>query len=245
MKTKSRHMEFPITNCEGVIANLVHCLQNSFAPGPEGNVTRRNSIPGIHKQALCAVATRLANRIGKVLRTGEAYELRDTAGQPITVAEGRASLPSASASPRRSATPGVGTARTASPDGWHTRLGGCPAVLATRNVTEINAMPRGRKPQGDQALSNAERQARYRARRLIQPAIVTRTRRPSDRRSRPQRWQDAVSELLAHQAEYAAWYDALPDSLRDSPTAEALDAIVSLDLTDLADIALPRGYGRD
>ena len=43
-----------------------------------------------HKQALCAVATRLANRIGKVLRTGEAYELRDTDGRPISVAEGRA-----------------------------------------------------------------------------------------------------------------------------------------------------------
>ena len=43
-----------------------------------------------HKQALCAVATRLVNRIGKVLRTGEAYELRDSTGKPITVAEGRA-----------------------------------------------------------------------------------------------------------------------------------------------------------
>ena len=42
-----------------------------------------------HKQALCAVATRLVNRIGKVLRTGEAYELRDTDGTPITLAEGR------------------------------------------------------------------------------------------------------------------------------------------------------------
>jgi transposase len=42
-----------------------------------------------HKQALCAVATRLVNRIGKVLRTGEAYELRDTEGQPISIAEGR------------------------------------------------------------------------------------------------------------------------------------------------------------
>jgi transposase len=42
-----------------------------------------------HKQALCAVATRLVNRIGKVLRTGKAYELRDTDGRPITVAEGR------------------------------------------------------------------------------------------------------------------------------------------------------------
>ncbi len=43
-----------------------------------------------HKQALCAVATRLVNRIGKVLRSGEAYELRDTDGTPITVAEGKA-----------------------------------------------------------------------------------------------------------------------------------------------------------
>jgi len=43
-----------------------------------------------HKQALCAVATRLVNRIGKVLRTGEPYELRDTNGTPINVAEGRA-----------------------------------------------------------------------------------------------------------------------------------------------------------
>lgn len=43
-----------------------------------------------HKQALCAVATRLVNRIGKVLRTGQAYELRDPDGMMITVAEGRA-----------------------------------------------------------------------------------------------------------------------------------------------------------
>lgn len=43
-----------------------------------------------HKQALCAVATRLVNRIGKVLRTGKAYELRDTDGTAISVAEGRA-----------------------------------------------------------------------------------------------------------------------------------------------------------
>ena len=42
-----------------------------------------------HKQALCAVATRLVNRIGKVLRTGAAYELRDTDGTPISVAEGK------------------------------------------------------------------------------------------------------------------------------------------------------------
>lgn len=43
-----------------------------------------------HKQALCAVATRLVNRIGKVLHTGEAYELRDTDGTPISAAQGKA-----------------------------------------------------------------------------------------------------------------------------------------------------------
>ncbi|MGK7871438.1 transposase [Falsiroseomonas sp. E2-1-a20] len=42
-----------------------------------------------HKQALCAVATRLINRIGRVLRTGLAYELRDTDGTPVSVAQGR------------------------------------------------------------------------------------------------------------------------------------------------------------
>ena len=42
-----------------------------------------------HKQALCAVATRLVNRIGKVLRTGEDYELRDTDGTPVSVAQGK------------------------------------------------------------------------------------------------------------------------------------------------------------
>ena len=72
-----------------------------------------------------------------------------------------------------------------------------------------------------------------------------RTRRPATRRSRPQRWRDAVVELLALQAEYAKWLEALPESLSDSPTADALGAIVDLDLTELADIEPPRGYGRD
>lgn len=107
-------------------------------------------------------------------------------------------------------------------------------------------MPRGRQPEGDHALSNAERQARYRASRQDQrlPPLV-RYRRPTDRRARPQRWRDAVAELLALQAEYAAWCNALPDSLRDSATAEALQAIADLDLDLLADIEPPRGYGRD
>jgi hypothetical protein len=74
---------------------------------------------------------------------------------------------------------------------------------------------------------------------------MIRYRRPADRRARPQRWRDAVAELLALQAEYAAWCDALPNSLRDSATADALQAIIDLDLDVLADIELPRGFGRD
>ena len=104
-------------------------------------------------------------------------------------------------------------------------------------------MPRGRSPEGETALSNAERQARYRARR--KPAVVVGFQRPVDRRPRPQRWHDAVDELVALQAAYAAWFDALPESLRETATAEALQTIVDLDLEALAVIEPPRGYGRD
>ncbi|MBV9784412.1 MAG: hypothetical protein JO264_11395 [Acidisphaera sp.] len=106
-------------------------------------------------------------------------------------------------------------------------------------------MPRGRPPSGEHALSNAERQARYRAKlQAKQPPRVL-YRRPADRRTRPQRWLAAVNELAQLQAEYAAWYDALPDSLRDTASAEALLAIVDLDLDELAAIVPPRGFGRD
>ena len=40
-------------------------------------------------------------------------------------------------------------------------------------------------------------------------------------------------------------WQALPDSLRSTAMAEALEAIVDLDLTELAEVKLPRGYGRD
>ena len=107
-------------------------------------------------------------------------------------------------------------------------------------------VPRGRTTEGEHTLSNAERQARYRARREAgQPAPVVHYRRPVDRRSRLQRWNDLVAGLLALQAEYTAWYDVLPDSLRDTATAAALLAIVELDLDELAAIVPPRGYGRD
>lgn len=43
-----------------------------------------------HKQALCAVANRLANRIFSVMRSGRPYLLRDRDGREITVAEAKA-----------------------------------------------------------------------------------------------------------------------------------------------------------
>ena len=104
-------------------------------------------------------------------------------------------------------------------------------------------MPRGRPPQGEQALTGAERQARWRARHASLPAI--RWRRPADRRSRPQRWHDAVAELVALQDEYTQWFGALPEALRETATGEALQAIVELDLSELADLDPPRGFGRD
>jgi hypothetical protein len=85
----------------------------------------------------------------------------------------------------------------------------------------------------------------YRDRHKQAPVVVVQSRKPADRRPRPQRWHDAVTELLALQAAYAAWFEALPESLRGTATADALEAIVELDLDTLAAITPPRGYGRD
>ena len=94
------------------------------------------------------------------------------------------------------------------------------------------------------ALSNAQRQRRYRQRHQAAPPQV-RYRRPQDRRSRPQRWQDAVRTLLALQDEYQAWLDNLPDNLTESVLAHKLEAICLLDLAALESIEPPRGFGRD
>lgn len=107
-------------------------------------------------------------------------------------------------------------------------------------------MPKGRKSEGDAALSNAERQARHRAkRRLLQPPAAIRHRPAATRRSRTRRWNDALGEMLAVQAECAAWFDVLPESLRDSATAAALQEMIDLDLEAIAAVQPPQGYGRD
>ena len=106
-------------------------------------------------------------------------------------------------------------------------------------------MPRGREPEGQIALTNAERQARYRARRQADhPPVIVRQPRPP-RHSRRKRWDDALTVMMTVQAECAAWFDALPESLRDSATAEALREMIDLDLDSLAAVRPPLGYGRD
>jgi hypothetical protein len=101
-----------------------------------------------------------------------------------------------------------------------------------------------RKSIDDRPMTDAERQARCRAARAA-GAPVVRTRRPVDHRSRAKRWRDAVAELAVLQGQYAAWLEALPISLQDSATADALQAICDLDLADLQAIEPPRGFGRD
>ena len=101
-----------------------------------------------------------------------------------------------------------------------------------------------RKPIGETAMTDAERQARYRAARAA-GAPVIRTRRPADHRGRAQRWDDHVAGLVEEQIEFMAWLESLPDNLQDSATAEALRAICEFDLSELQAIVPPRGFGRD
>jgi hypothetical protein len=110
----------------------------------------------------------------------------------------------------------------------------------------------GPLPRGERAATPAERSAAYRARRKAtaadmpaKPPVVIRYRRPTDRRSRPQQWADAVQTGLLDQFE--EWRDKLPSSLANSPTAEALDAVLELrgHVEDLQAVELPKGFGRD
>jgi hypothetical protein len=101
-----------------------------------------------------------------------------------------------------------------------------------------------RQPIGETPMTDAERQARYRAARAA-GAPVIRTHRPTDHRSRVRRWHDTVAALVDLRVEYVAWLEALPANLQDSAIAEALQAICDLDLGELLAIEPPRGFGRD
>ena len=94
------------------------------------------------------------------------------------------------------------------------------------------------------ALTPAEKQRRYRE-RLKAGAAPVHIPKPRDRRSRPQRWCDAVAELRALQEHYRDCLDKLPDALCDTPYGERLQAIADADIEALVEIEPPRGYGRD
>jgi hypothetical protein len=97
---------------------------------------------------------------------------------------------------------------------------------------------------GETAMTGAERQARHRAAQAAGVPVI-RIRRPVDRRSRIQRWNDTIAAAAELQAEYAGWLDSLPDNQQDSALADALRAIVEFDLSELQAIEPPRGFGRD
>ena len=90
-------------------------------------------------------------------------------------------------------------------------------------------MAGGPKPLGERTMTFAERQARYRAAHAtIRAATVSIChRKPADRRSWPQWWRDAVSELLELQADYQQWLNVSPESLADTHTANALCDVVA------------------
>ena len=69
------------------------------------------------------------------------------------------------------------------------------------------------------ALSNVERQRRYRER---QPRVHDRR----DRRTRHQQWHDAIATIITLRNAWQAWRDAIPEALEASPTAERLDEIL-------------------
>ena len=81
----------------------------------------------------------------------------------------------------------------------------------------------------------------------MKPPVVVRYRRPADRRSRPERWADAVQTWRTLLDQFQEWRDNLPSSLEDSATAEALDVVLELrgHVEDLQAVQLPKGFGRD
>ena len=86
------------------------------------------------------------------------------------------------------------------------------------------------------ALTNAERQARYRERRNAGESAI-RYRQTADRRSRPQQWNCRNST--------GSGGTRCRNPLAGSATAELLEQVCDLDLSVLEAVELLRGFGRD
>jgi hypothetical protein len=74
--------------------------------------------------------------------------------------------------------------------------------------------------------------------KLISPRRSSGIAGPRTNAPEPSAGRDAVAELLALQAEYTAWHEAVPETRASTASADALQAIVELDLDALADIVL-------
>jgi hypothetical protein len=112
----------------------------------------------------------------------------------------------------------------------------------------------GRTPEGEQALTGAERQARYRerislVRHLADAPAANQApaapRKPPRGPTLSRRWDNTVAGLVSLQVAYGRWLEALPAATRDTATGEALQAIADLDLEEIIAIRPPRGFGRD
>src|SRR4051794_41934143 len=86
----------------------------------------------------------------------------------------------------------------------------------------------GPKPRGDRTATPAERSAAYRARRKVtaaaaptKPPVVVRYRRPADRRSRPERWADAVQTLADMLDRFQEWRGNMPPPSAERPAPGA------------------------
>jgi hypothetical protein len=107
------------------------------------------------------------------------------------------------------------------------------------NPEEI--MKRGRRPQGRRSDQHG------RASGALPQGTAAGTpkvgyRSAADWCSGPQRWHEAVAELVELQGEYRDMLHTLPPSLEGSATAEALRAVCNLDLAKLKGAKPPRGF---
>ncbi len=98
--------------------------------------------------------------------------------------------------------------------------------------------------------NSAERQKAYRERVALNRANPSAPPAPKKSRqpSRPKRLAAVIKELRTLTTEYQTWLDNLPEFLEGSEQAELLSQTIE-QLTDMADqmadITLPRGFGRD
>jgi hypothetical protein len=95
----------------------------------------------------------------------------------------------------------------------------------------------------EEAMTGAERQARHRAAHAA-GAPVVRTRRPTDRRSRIQRWNDTIAAAVELQSSMPAGWTRCRTTNR-TVRSPMRCAIVELDLSELQAVEPPRGFGRD